>query len=59
MLRDLASQTGVSENFGDEECKKIEEKFIDITDESSEMCCNLVKLNLFKEWCMSYSKKGE
>ncbi len=46
---------GIYENFGDYEYKKIEDKFIDITDYSKEMNSNRDKLKRFFDWCGTYA----
>ncbi|HHV27970.1 MAG TPA: hypothetical protein GXX63_12360, partial [Tissierellia bacterium] len=37
LLRDKAKKIGIYENFGQEEVREIENKFIDITDYGNEM----------------------
>jgi hypothetical protein len=49
-----AKTKGLYENFGQKEVKKLEDKFINITDYSDEMNKNRRLIQMFDEWCMNY-----
>ena len=51
----IAKTNGLYENFGQEEVRALEDKFIDISDYSPEMNKNRQLINQFDDWCMSYS----
>jgi hypothetical protein len=46
---------GMYENFGQEEIRKIKDRFIDITDYSEEMNKVRSEICLFENWCMTYT----
>lgn len=50
----IAKITGLYENFGQKEVRKLEDKFIDLSDYSEEMNKNRRLIQMFDEWCMSY-----
>ena len=50
----LAKSKGLYENFGQKEARKLESKFIDISDYSLEMNKNRQLIEMFNEWCMNY-----
>jgi hypothetical protein len=50
-----AKKNGLYENFGQREVGMIKDKFINISDYSSEMNSNRDKLNAFSNWCSSLS----
>lgn len=54
MLIDKAKENGIYENFGQEEVRKIRDKFIDLSDYSNKMNDNRNKLDIFEKWCMNY-----
>lgn len=56
MLINRVDENGIYENFGQEEVKKIKDKFIDLSDYSQKMNDNRCKLDIFNEWCMSYNQ---
>lgn len=51
----IAKTSGLYENFGQDEVRALEDKFIDISDYSPEMNKNRQLINQFDDWCMSYS----
>lgn len=53
MLTKKAKKSGLYENFGENEVREIENKFIDISSYTDEMNLSRDKLNIFSEWCMS------
>ena len=50
-----AKRIGLYENFGENEIKHIEDKFIDISDYSDLMNAKRSALNEFMNWCYNYS----
>lgn len=54
MLIDRARNNGIYENFGQEEVRKIKDKFIDCCNYSKEMNDNRMKVDNFNNWCMEY-----
>lgn len=56
MLINKAEENGIYENFGQEEVRKIKDKFINLSDYSQKMNDNRHKLDMFNEWCMSYNR---
>ena len=55
ILIDRAKNSGIYENFGQQEVKKIKDKFIDCCDYSIEMNNNRIKIDEFNNWCMDYT----
>lgn len=53
-LRVKANRYGLYENFGQDEVRKISEKFIDSSNYSEKMNQNRRTLASFDEWCMTY-----
>jgi len=53
-LIQTAKKKGIYENFGQKEVRKLEEKFINISDYSEEMNKNRRLIQMFEEWCMNY-----
>jgi hypothetical protein len=51
----IAKTKGLYENFGIKEVRKLEEKFINISDYSNEMNNNRSLIQNFSEWCMNYN----
>jgi hypothetical protein len=49
-----AKTKGLYENFGQKEVRKLEDKFINISDYSEEMNSNRRLIQMFNEWCMNY-----
>ena len=49
-----ADSKGLYENFGQTEVRKLEDKFIDISDYTTEMNSNRNLINSFDNWCMNY-----
>lgn len=54
MLIAKAKKKGLYENFGQEEVRNIEHKFINISSYSEEMNDNRKKLEYFYNWCTDY-----
>lgn len=50
----IAKTKGLYENFGQKEVRKLEDKFIKISDYSEEMNKNRRLIQMFDEWCMIY-----
>jgi hypothetical protein len=50
-----AADKGLYENFGQKEVRKLEDKFIDISDYTSEMNTKRRLIQIFDDWCMSYT----
>ena len=50
----IAKTKGLYENFGQKEVRKLEDKFIDISNYSEEMNKNRRLIQMFDEWCMNY-----
>ena len=50
----IAKSKGLYENFGQKEVRKLEDKFIDISDYTDEMNEKRRLIELFNEWCMNY-----
>jgi hypothetical protein len=50
----IAKTKGLYENFGQKEVRKLQDKFIDISDYSEEMNKNRRLIQMFDEWCMDY-----
>jgi hypothetical protein len=50
----IAKTKGISENFGQKEVRKLEERFIDQTDYSMGMNRYRIALQEFEDWCMNY-----
>jgi hypothetical protein len=50
----IAKTKGLHENFGQKEVRKLQDKFIDISDYSEEMNKNRRLIQMFDEWCMDY-----
>lgn len=48
-----AKTKGLYENFGQREVSKLSDKFIDISDYSSEMNTNRTLIQNFDNWCMN------
>lgn len=55
MLIAKGKRKGLYENFGQEEVRNIENKFINISSYSKEMNDNRKKLESFYNWCTSYT----
>lgn len=53
-LINKANLEGVYENFGQVEVRKIQDKFIDISDYSTDMNSKRDELSMFSQWCRSY-----
>lgn len=51
----IAKSKGLYENFGQKEVRKLEDKFIDISDYTDEMNKKRRLIELFNEWCMNYN----
>ena len=51
----IAKSKGLYENFGQKEVRKLEDKFIDISDYTDEMNEKRRLIELFNEWCMNYN----
>ena len=49
------SNKEIYENFGQEEVRNIEQKFINLSDYTDEMNYNRDKLKRFNDWCMNYT----
>lgn len=54
MLIAKAKLKGLYENFGNNECREIEAKFIDSADYFEEMNKNRDKIKHFRHWCSTY-----
>lgn len=50
-----AKAKGLYENFGQKEVRKLEDKFIDISDYGQEMNYNRNQISGFDEWCMNFN----
>jgi len=50
----IARVKGLYENFGQNEVRKLENEFIDISDYSKQMNNNRRLIQKFNEWCMNY-----
>ena len=50
----IAKTKGLYENFGQKEVRKLEDKFINLSDYSEEMNKNRRLIQMFDEWCMNY-----
>ncbi len=57
-LIDKAKKKGLYENFGATESKIIKDHFIDIGDYSEKMNRNRQALQVFENWCSSYTLSG-
>lgn len=57
ILIDRAEKDGLYENFGQNEVRAIKEKFIDLSDYSTEMNVIRSKIDRFDEWCMNYTTR--
>ena len=55
MLVEKVVKEGLYENFGQKEVREIKDKFINISNYSSEMNMSRSKLERFNEWCMDYT----
>ena len=53
-LMKKVKKSGLYENFGQNEVRKLEDKFIDISDYTDEMNTNRRLIQLFEEWCRNY-----
>ena len=47
-------KSGIYENFGEDEIRKLEDKFIDSSDYSSKMCNMRSLIRDFSDWAMNY-----
>jgi hypothetical protein len=54
-LIEKAKKRGLYENFGQNEVRKIRDKFDDPSDYSSKMMKVRAKIDNFDEWCSTYS----
>jgi len=50
---------GIYENFGQNEVRKLGEKYIDLSDYTDKMNSNRAMLREFDNWCMTYNGKEE
>ena len=50
----VAKSKGLYENFGQKEVRKLEDKYINLSDYSTEMNNNRRLIQSFDEWCMNY-----
>ena len=50
-------EKGIYENFGQNEVRKLEDKYIDISKYTDEMNENRRILQEFNKWCMTYNGK--
>ena len=50
----VAKSKGLYENFGQKEVRKLEDKYINLSDYSTEMNNNRKLIQSFDEWCMNY-----
>lgn len=50
----IAKSKGLYENFGQKEVRKLEDKYINLSDYSNEMNNNRKLIQSFDEWCMNY-----
>ena len=57
MLVEKVKKEGLFENFGQKEVREIKDKFINISNYSSEMNMNRSILKSFNDWCMNYTGK--
>lgn len=55
MLEEKAKKSGIYENFGQEEVRNIRDKFIDLSDYTTEMNSNRTELKSFNHWCTSFT----
>lgn len=55
MLIKVAKKKGIYENFGQKEVREIKSKFIDVCNYSKEMNNKRLQLELFDDWCSSYT----
>jgi len=51
----VAQTTGIYENFGQDEVRKITDKFIDLSDYTIEMNKKRAALQSFDHWCSNYT----
>lgn len=56
MLIAKVNNGGLYENFGQDEVRKIKDKFIDYCDYSAEMNNKRKKIEIFNNWCMEYTQ---
>lgn len=54
LLENHVSKNGLYENFGQNEVRLIEDKFIDCSKYTTQMNKNRELLQEFNEWCMNY-----
>jgi len=50
----IAKSKGLYENFGQKEVRKLEDKYINLSDYSTEMNNNRQLVQSFNEWCINY-----
>ena len=55
MLCRQAKETGIYENFGQNEVRMIDDKFIDISIYTREMNQSRLLLECFNRWCMNFN----
>lgn len=53
-LIEIAKTKGLYENFGQKEVRKLEDRFINISNYSEEMNKNRRLIQMFEEWCINY-----
>ena len=53
-LISITKSKGLYENFGEKKVRKLEYKFINVSDYSKAMNENRRLIQMFDEWCMSY-----
>lgn len=53
-LIDKANEGGLYENFGQNEVRKLKDKFIDLSDYSPQMNNSRELIDSFDNWCMNY-----
>jgi len=53
-LVEKVKKSGLYENFGQTEVRKLEDKFIDISDYTDEMNTNRFLIESFNGWCVNY-----